>query len=134
MKLDLDVSGFETFYKYCGTVEATVNRLSKKAALKKAEAIMDESLQEVPRDTGALASSAFIEQDGTEVTFGYGGPNDQVNPRTGQGTSEYMVAVHVRLDTLHPQGKAKFLEDPVNNNRESILSELAGNFRDWLRG
>lgn len=84
-----------------------------------ASAIMEESLKQVPEDTGALAASAYMEparkrDDSIRIAFGYGGKAVRVNPRTGQLTSDYDLIVHERLDLYHPKGKAKYLEDPVN--------------------
>jgi len=97
----------------------------KNALRKVAEDIMAESLQEVPVDTGTLKSSAFIEEIGhSKITFGYGGPNDRLNPKTGQYASEYMYYVHEDLFARHTVGKAKFLEDPVRRNVKKIKEEL----------
>lgn len=91
--------------------------------------IMSESAVEVPRDSETLANSGYIEgpthkEGSVKVSLGYGGTNDQVNPKTGKRASDYMVAVHERIDAKHPIGKAKFLEDPVMRNAEHVGPEL----------
>ena len=89
-----------------------------------ADEIMYKSAQQVPRETGALANSSFVEKDRQGVRFGYGGNNIQVNPKTGQTTDDYMVAVHEDLTAFHAVGKAKFLEDPINESLAEIESKL----------
>lgn len=106
----------------------------KKVARQEIEKVMEESRQEVPTSTGALRDSAFIKQDYRgNLSFGYGGPNAQINPETGESTEDYMVAVHENLQAIHPHGKAKFLEDPVNRFAQrlehTLLQRLASFFR-----
>lgn len=106
----------------------------KKVAMEEVKSIMDESLDEVPRDTEALASSAFINQDRKgNITFGYGGLNAQTNPVSGSNTEEYMVAVHERLDVFHPVGKAKFLEDPVNRHAANLEKNVTSKLKSFFK-
>lgn len=120
-----------------GTVERTIVRVRKEwrsVALSETEALMADSLNEVPRDTEALANSAFIEQDANgDVDFGYGGDNAQTNPKTGESSEDYMVEVHERLDLYHPVGKAKFLEDPVNRSKVRMSERIAARMKRALR-
>lgn len=94
-----------------------VNRGTKKATKAACEEILAESKKEVPTDTNTLKNSGFYEVQGSYTNFvgtvGYGGNGNPVNPRTGEHASDYMVVVHEDLDANHPNGKAKFLEDPV---------------------
>ena len=88
------------------------------AAMMEAEdTLISASLEQVPRDTGSLAASTFSETTKTsnsiEGIVGYGGGNEQINPKTRESTAEYAVQVHEDLSMPHPRGgKAKFLEDP----------------------
>jgi len=79
------------------------------------EAIMSESRNQVPEDTGTLAEAGFVTTDNSgeeeSVRIGYDGT--AINPKTGQSVSEYIMAVHERLDVYHPKGNAKFFEQPV---------------------
>ena len=43
-----------------------------------------------------------------------------------------MVAVHERLDVYHPNGKAKFLEDPVNRHTRKGTDSIAAKIRKLL--
>ena len=117
MRVTLDIN-FSKFHKKC---EATISKVAKStyAATKEAcEEIMDESLRQVPRDTGTLADSAFYDirkakDYGYEATLGYGG--SAINPKTGVPVMDYAVIVHEDLEAYHPIGKAKFLEDPIRD-------------------
>lgn len=102
------------------TFERTVVRVrkeSKKIVLEEAQDVMLESLAQVPRDTLTLMSSAFIKQsaDGS-VEIGYG-DSGAINPKSGALAEDYMVKQHEDLNLKHPNGgKAKFLEDPLNEH------------------
>lgn len=130
---------FSTSKKHTSELSREFNRIGKrlpwglkKVALREVESIMEESLMEVPRGTGALADSAFINQDRKgNITFGYGGANVRKNTATGRSTDEYMLAVHERLDYFHPRGKAKFLEDPVNRRMASLEKDLASKLKKF---
>lgn len=137
MKIKFDINPND-IRKLEGTVERTrkhVIKTSKRAALMEAYEIMEESLAEVPVDTGALASSHYVEQnaDGT-VDFGYGKNNVQFNTKHQIPTEDYMMAVHERLDVHHPRGKAKFLEDPVNRHKAKLEKSLFNKMTDLLKG
>jgi len=127
-----------------GSIKMVANDLKMKLELSKKEAasalkegaqyIMAESTAEVPYQTGTLQSSAFINEAvvtnaGVFIKFGYGGPNDKLNPDTGRMASSYMVYVHEDLFKYHPYGKAKFLEDPVRKNELVVQEMLAGRLR-----
>lgn len=109
---------------------ARVERGTKKATIAACEEIKQDTLEEVPRDTNALADSFFYEVEGSysnfTATIGYGGNGDPVNPTTGKHASEYMVEVHEDLEMPHPRGgKAKFLEDPIRAYQAKFLPGAA---------
>lgn len=121
MKVSFEINGIKELQGNCERQIVRVRREAARCCLEEAEEIMMESLSEVPSETGALASSGFVEQDADgDCTFGYGGTHAVVNDKTGQSTDEYMVAVHERMDVVHPHGKAKFLEDPVNRHKMKL--------------
>lgn len=111
----LDIDDFEH------NLNASLSKVgngSRKALVEACEEILNESLMQVPYETGTLSNSAFYEitgsyKTGWEATIGYGGNGDPVNPLTGKPASSYMLIVHENLRAHHPLGKAKFLEDPV---------------------
>lgn len=111
---------YSTFTKSCEAAITKVGRGSRKATVEACRIISEESLAQVPYETGTLARSQFWEvtgyyKTGFEGTIGYGGNGDPINPVTGKPASSYMVAVHEDLDALHIIGKAKFLEDPIRD-------------------
>lgn len=117
--LTLDGQDLATFK---GQVEATISNVgkgTKKATTAAAEEILELSLAQVPKQTGTLAASAgyVVEgssKEGFSATVGYGIQNDPINPKTGKPASAYALAVHEDLSVVHPNGKAKYLEDAVN--------------------
>lgn len=92
--------------------------------------IIDESKAQVPTSTATLRNSAYtveLQTEGQVVAqrVGYGGPNDQINPKTYKLASSYMVPVHEKINATHVQGKAKYLEDPVRDASKLIEKYLA---------
>lgn len=73
------------------------------------ETTMTEAKRQVPVDLGALKGSGYvslpeISGDSVTVELGFGGP-----------AKDYAVIQHEELGYRHPDGgKAKFLEDPLN--------------------
>jgi hypothetical protein len=79
-------------------------------------AIMAQSKQEVPVDTGRLRQTGYVAKPrptvrGPMVSMGYG--------------TRYALPVHERLEVRHPVGKAKFLEDPVNAAKQGYTDRVA---------
>jgi hypothetical protein len=95
---------------------------------------MEVSKSQVPSETGALLSTAFVESESGfmngSTSFGYSG--QAVNSKTGEAVSDYMVAVHERLDLEHPNGKAKFLEDPITEFMDNAESSLGSKVSDII--
>ncbi len=76
-------------------------------------ALLAASLQETPRDSGALAASAKASREGLQGAVSY--------------DCAYAVRQHEDRELRHPNGgKAKFLEDPANSPglRRRTLDEL----------
>lgn len=97
------------------------------------ESILESSFTQVPKETGALAESAYLDGPFYDsghvwVRIGYGAPG-VVNPRTGTPVSEYMVYIHEDLTQVHPDGKPKFLEDPVRDAQRIFADTLAAELR-----
>lgn len=119
--ISFDKKGIAAFDAACQVSIKSLFTGTKKATEASCREIYENSLKQVPKNTMTLADSAFYEvsrrTDIASYRFsgvvGYGGNGDPVNPKTGKRASYYMVAVHERLDVVHPNGKAKYLEDPV---------------------
>jgi hypothetical protein len=56
-----------------------------------------------------------------KVRVGYGGSGVQINPKSHLPTTAYMVEVHENLAQPHRNGKAKYLEDPVNRLLPEVI-------------
>lgn len=130
MRVDFYLSPAETnrFASSCEAVIRNVGRATKAGTIQACQEILEESLKQVPRDTGALASTGFYEVSRRMATknytyegvVGYAGQAgagvsyDRLNPKSGTAVSAYVMRVHEDLEASHPNGgKAKFLEDPV---------------------
>lgn len=130
MRVDFYLSPAERgrFASSCEAVLRNVDRATKAGTEQACREILDESLKQVPRDTGTLASTAFYEVQRRMATknytyegvVGYAGQagsgmsRDRINPKSGTAASQYAMRVHEDLSAMHPNGgKAKFLEDPV---------------------
>lgn len=87
------------------------------ALYEEGQAIIGESRERVPVDTGALKNSGFVEipvwvtPGLARVTVGFGGP-----------AAEYAVIVHEDLEAHHETGGPKYLE--------SVILERAPGFGD----
>lgn len=120
-------------------LKAYQERLIKQANIfikQEAELIMTDSKEQCPVDTGALRSSGYVDGDVTvtgsnvSIKLGYGGVATQVNSKTGEPTTSYALQVHENLESHHPVGKAKFLEDPFNAHQK----DLSARFAESLKG
>lgn len=154
MRIDFNLSQRELgkFVESCESVIRNVGASTKSATVEAIIDIMSDALNEVPIDTGTLASSIFggVYQRMDLKGYRYGGvlgfgeprglavnlgasniewisePNNAINPKSGLPASAYAARVHEDLDMPHPNGgKAKFLEDPVRNYAASKFARTA---------
>lgn len=154
MRIDFNISQRElgNFVESCEAVVRNVGASTKGATYEAISDIMSDALDEVPIDTGTLASSIFggVYQRMDLKGYRYGGavgfgeprglsnelgaadiewisePNNAINPKSGLPASAYAARVHEDLDMPHPNGgKAKFLEDPVRNYAASKFTRTA---------
>lgn len=142
MRLDFYISPNETT-KFSASLEVLIRNVgtaTKAATTQACEEVLTESLKQVPRDTGTLASTAFYEVQRRMATkrytyegiVGYAGmsgvgySHDRINPKSGKAASVYATLVHEDLDAVHPNGgKAKFLEDPVREYGAARFKRVA---------
>lgn len=84
-----------------------------------------ESQREVPVDTGTLKRSGFYEIGEDSVSIGYATEaSDRYNPQSEAMASDYFWRVHEDLFQTHSNGKAKFLEDPVERAKARIDGKI----------
>lgn len=142
MRIEFHISKAEqnAFESSLEAVLLNVDTATKRSTEQACKDILEESLKQVPRDTGTLASTAFYDvarNRGTKRytyqgvvgyagTAGSGAAYDRLNPKSGAKVSSYAVRVHEDLDAKHPNGgKAKFLEDPVRAYGASNFKRVA---------
>lgn len=130
MKIDLKIKGQKELEAALKKSALNIFDRSMEGIQEEGREIFEESQEEVPEATGALKGSGFIETEGRKVIIGYG-RSDQPGA-SGKVPKQYMVAVHERLDTYHPKGKAKFLEDPVNRHKANGAESIAEKIRRKL--
>jgi hypothetical protein len=105
--------------------------------LEHAQHVMALSQAQVPRGTGTLADSGYVgipisTRYTVTVPLGYGGANDKVNPISGESASTYAMPVHELVEIRHENGKAKFLEDPLNESGADLLETIGRRIRALL--
>ena len=73
--------------------------------------LQGKSVQEAPVDTGDLRNDCKVQEEPLKVTVGYDLP--------------YAMKQHEELDYSHPKGgKAKYLEDPFNENTDNYIEHI----------
>jgi hypothetical protein len=127
------------FANSCEAVIRNVGRGTRAATEQACKEILEESLKQVPRDTGALASTGFYEVKRRDALKGYvyegiigyagqvgeGYYNDTLNPKSGMPVSTYSTIVHEDLEAWHIIGNAKFLENPVREYAHANFRRVA---------
>lgn len=142
MKLTLDTSGIQSVL---GNLGDGLFQVRRETGLKIVNAIMEESSDLCPVDTGTLKSSQYVIDLGDRIEFGYGGPNDKVREKTFvdrasgeviiecEYVSDYAATVHEDLLVEHKVGQAKFLEIPINNNANRAKWAIAEDFSNLMQ-
>jgi hypothetical protein len=92
--------------------------------------------RDVPRETETLADSAQVTgptegAGGVGATFSYGRDDDR-NPKTGEPSAAYSIAVHEEIGKQHPVGHAKWLENAGTQVAPRYAGEVAGRMRGKL--
>ena len=136
MRIDFNISESEErkFVRACEATIMNVGTGSLMAVTEAAQSIMMEAMNQVPRDTGTLASSAFVgtsrrndiksyrygailgfgQYQGTGANVGLGSsvggiewiwpPTNGINPKSGLRASVYATRVHEDLEMPHRNG------------------------------
>lgn len=96
-------------------------RLASQGLQRALEHTLGEAKKIVPLDEGPLERSGRVDVDGLNGAISF----DTV----------YAVVQHENLDYKHLPGRqAKYLEQPMNTEREVMLRLMAVDLRRWLRG
>ena len=115
-------------------------KIAEEAALKAlrtgAEAILTEAIDEAPVDTGTLRRSGTVTvgalpdgaqvyeaaESGTEMKDAFPGQEGKEKAVYISFNTPYARRQHEELGYEHPRGgKAKYLEDPFNRNKEKVI-------------
>lgn len=79
----------------------------------------------IPKDTHTALDSRAITTDGDVCTLSYGSDAD-ANPKTGQASNTYIVALHEDTQQSHAPGTgAMFLKRAVDERRGGMLGRIA---------
>ncbi|MFM9777094.1 hypothetical protein [Streptomyces scabiei] len=96
-------------------------RLASEGLERGLEHVLGVSQAQVPLDEDTLQRSGKVHVDGLEGAISY----DTV----------YAKRQHEEMDWKHlPGRKAKYLEDPMNSERDVVLRLMAVSVRRWFRG
>ncbi|MGW6455030.1 hypothetical protein ACWF94_03745 [Streptomyces sp. NPDC055078] len=96
-------------------------RLASEGLEKGLEHVLGVSKAQVPLDESTLEQSGKVQVDGLDGAISY----DTV----------YARRQHEEMDWDHlPGRKAKYLEDPMNSERDVVLRMMQVSLRRWLRG
>ena len=117
------MSGTEELTKALSVFGELAKEMLGKALYREAEYIMSDAKQLCPVDTGNLRASGHVTQpevtgESVSVVLGFGGP-----------AVKYALPVHERLDVHHPNGQAKYLEQPMLAAAKNLESRLASYMR-----
>lgn len=76
-----------------------------------ANELMQDSKMQTPIDTKRLHDSAKVDSKELEATVSF--------------DTDYAVYVHENLNSRHPIGNSKFLEKPLDENKEKYIVKMA---------
>jgi hypothetical protein len=127
-------------------------RIAEQAGIKAlrtgAEAILTEAIDETPIDTGTLRRSGTVTvgalpdvaqvyeaaESGTEMKDAFPGVAGKEKAVYISFNTPYARRQHEELDYEHPLGgKAKYLEDPFNRNKNKVLKYAEKQIRKALK-
>lgn len=96
-------------------------QLASEGLLRALEHVLAEANKIIPLEEGTLQRSGTASVDGLNGSVSFDTP--------------YAVVQHERLDYKHAPGRqAKYLEQPMNTERNVMLELMAVSLRDWIRG
>jgi len=78
--------------------------------------IREKAISKTPWDTGNLANSFYMR----DLLFKGKSPAGEIG-----NTAEYALPVHENLESNHPVGESKFLENAITENKNKILNIIS---------
>jgi len=100
---------------------------AEKTLIREVAIAFSESQSEVPVLTGTLKRSGYhtVDLGVGKATIGYVDQgHDLYNSKSNAMTSQYFRKIHEDLTLNHPNGKAKFLEDPCSRLNQRLNEEF----------
>jgi len=117
--------GLESTLQRIARARATAPNTFARGVREQLQIVLLEAVREVPKLTGALASTGRVEEASigghrTEFIILFGGPS-----KLGTYVN-YAMPVHEDLLAAHPRGgKAKYLEDPINRHKRTFAQNVS---------
>jgi hypothetical protein len=123
----MEIQGLELFGKQLGDFIERLESAGAAALYAEASNIMGDSKEQVPVRDGVLEGSGYVTEPkrdsrGWEVEIGYGGP-----------ASKYAEKQHELTHLRHKVGKAKYLEDPMNDAQRTFSQNLGALARRYFK-
>lgn len=139
MAKDYEWKGLDQYLKSLKEKPQTLGRAVEAVLFEEASELITEAKREVPVDEGTLKNSGHVQlpevEDGTiTVQCGFGGPAGTGN--LGSKNAEdvgYAVYVHEDLHAHHNVGNAKYLENPLNRRKNSMVGRMIQRIRARLK-
>lgn len=110
------VIGVPNVFRELETRAKRLNKKVEKAITDEGNTVLLEAMDQCPVETGTLRRSGTVENP--KVKSG------DVSVEIGFNT-DYALYVHENVNARHEQGKAKFLEDPVNAAAPGLPGRVA---------
>lgn len=103
-----------------------INEVVAKANIENALHLIAEASQQAPLDTGLLRSSGdyIISDDGLSMSV--------IFSAKGEDGEDYAAEQHEDLTYNHENGKAKYLEDPFNENLNKYIDNIINKIAEVL--
>lgn len=111
--------------------DARLEQGCRQGLLRAGEHLRGEAVERCPVEHGPLRNSARVhELAGLRVAVSFGGENDGDD---GESTNDYAVVQHEALEFRHPNGgQAKYLEEPLMTERNTLLRLMGASLREVL--
>lgn len=139
MPVNYEWRGLNEFLKKIRKKPEVLGPAVEGVLFEEAAELIAEAKRETPVDEGTLRSSGHVQlpevENGTiTVACGFGGPAGSGNQGgTNSEAVGYAVYVHEDLNAHHNVGNAKFLENPLNRRKATMVGRMIQRLRARLR-